>query len=305
MSKQYWSDYWKHGHLTSFAQDIKDNYTGEIADFWQSELRELNEPGKTIVDIGTGNGALIDLALIKFGYDAPKYIGVDTATLRIPEQLKTENVEFLSDTQAEKLPLPDSSVNALISQFGIEYSDLNLSLEEASRVLAPGGKLVLMMHDNESTIVVPNRKILDGVNQIMGSQGAFAVLSNLVNALRKYGRGSPATEHIRNELNSKLKALADSNQHGLYGSGFPDMLKATMQAGADTKGQKENLKQFKKEMKALTERLDDLVGAALDATKKAWLHEHIQACGFSDINHGALTTANNQLVAHWVTAVKS
>ena len=63
-----------------------------------------------------------------------------------------EQIRFLAGTPAEALPLPDASFDAVVSQYGIEYSDLSRSIPEAVRVLAPGGRLRFAMHAAEGAV---------------------------------------------------------------------------------------------------------------------------------------------------------
>ena len=60
---QHWTDYWKNTNaLNSFAEGEQGSgYSNEIADFWNSQFKSLSK-GSTLVDLGTGNGAVAVLA---------------------------------------------------------------------------------------------------------------------------------------------------------------------------------------------------------------------------------------------------
>ena len=76
--ENYWSEYWSQGYLTSFGQDIKKNYTGKLKQSWIGFASELS-PQCKILDIGTGNGALIQL-IHDSSKDQLSFIGIDKAT---------------------------------------------------------------------------------------------------------------------------------------------------------------------------------------------------------------------------------
>jgi 16S rRNA G1207 methylase RsmC len=56
-----WSHYWAGGPLHSRPNAFAGNYDDEIRDFWMTFFRSLPD-GASILDIGTGNGAVAFLA---------------------------------------------------------------------------------------------------------------------------------------------------------------------------------------------------------------------------------------------------
>src|SRR5690606_5536476 len=56
-----WSRLWSTGVLHSCATGIHGNYDGAVLEFWQRQFDSL-EDGSRLVDVGTGNGALLLLA---------------------------------------------------------------------------------------------------------------------------------------------------------------------------------------------------------------------------------------------------
>lgn len=292
----YWSDYWKVGHLSSFAQSSKDNYSGEIASFWEEFLRDYNYSHCNIVDIGCGNGALTDLALNKFKYTQPNFIGVDAAKLSIPKHLLQERVRFYQNTRAETLPLESHTIDIAISQFGFEYTDMGKVLEELSRTLKLGGKVCFVIHHKDSIIVKPNALIRQAVDEVMVKNGPFDLLSMLVNSIHKTGKNNPNAEKYRHSLNTQIQQLSHSNKFGLYGTGFPDLLKNTMSSSSiDFKSRKNKLKNFRSEMKTLAKRLDNLLSVALDSDRIDSLLMSMSELGFTDVSQTPLRRENELL----------
>jgi arsenite methyltransferase len=107
-----------------------------------AELRD----GERVLDLGSGGGIDVLLSARRVGPTGFVY-GVDMTDemLALAEQNKAkaglDNVAFLKGT-IEKVPLPDASVDVVISNCVINLStDKSAVLAEMFRVLAPGGRI--------------------------------------------------------------------------------------------------------------------------------------------------------------------
>jgi arsenite methyltransferase len=105
-------------------------------------------PGETVLDLGSGGGIDVLLSARRVG-PAGKAYGLDMTEemlgLARENQRKAgvENVEFLKG-EIENVPLPDNSVDVVISNCVINLSaDKNRVLQEAFRVLRPGGRFAV------------------------------------------------------------------------------------------------------------------------------------------------------------------
>ena len=110
-------------------------------------LAEL-KPGEIVLDLGSGGGIDVLLSAKRVGPTGKAY-GLDMTdemlALARENQKKAgvENVEFLRG-EIENIPLPDKSVDVIISNCVINLSaDKDRVIREAYRVLRPGGRFAV------------------------------------------------------------------------------------------------------------------------------------------------------------------
>jgi len=150
-----WDSFWRYDRLSSFhAAPGAANYGPPVADGWRAFFDDLPD-GARLLDLATGNGAIAVLAVAAgkgFTVTGADLAAVEPTAFVTQNRVELAQVTFLASTPAEALPLPDTSIDAVVSQYGVEYSDLSRSLPEAARILAPGGRLRFAMHAAEGSV---------------------------------------------------------------------------------------------------------------------------------------------------------
>jgi ubiquinone/menaquinone biosynthesis C-methylase UbiE len=162
-----WDRYWQADRIASCMDGAgQSNYDDRIAAGWRAFFRTL-PAGSRILDLCTGNGAVAVIAAEVGSIHGKSFAitGIDLADID-PKRFVSRygiianGISFVAKANCEALSYADSSFDAVVSQYGVEYSDLDKTLAQAVRVLVPGGRLRLFMHAKEGTVVASTKKAI-------------------------------------------------------------------------------------------------------------------------------------------------
>jgi ubiquinone/menaquinone biosynthesis C-methylase UbiE len=141
-----WNAYWRG------VDDTKTTTPGGLSHpvfpgFWSVALGEFvaTNPAGKVLDIGTGNGAVIEYLSQAPGVNLENAtcIDVSTAAINIVQERFPAVAGVVAD--AKSIPLENGQYDLITSQFGIEYAGAT-AIDEAIRLLAPGGSLLFLLH---------------------------------------------------------------------------------------------------------------------------------------------------------------
>lgn len=214
-----WTRHWATGAAHSCVGSYGDCYGGATAEFWRFVFSPLTAADR-VLDLATGSGALPRLLLDLCPDTACEVDAVDLAVIE-PAWLAalpvpTRGRVRLHGNQAiEQLPFADGSFDLIVSQYGIEYSDLDRSLAELLRVRAPTGRVALLMHTTNSRPVTLAGVELAHLEWLLSETGLLAACSAIVDPMARAttaaGRAAlasdPQAEAARIRFNAAQESL--------------------------------------------------------------------------------------------------
>jgi SAM-dependent methyltransferase len=161
-------------------------------------LAELH-PGEVVLDLGSGGGIDVLLSARRVGPTGKAY-GLDMTDEMLAlarknaAEANATNVEFLKG-QIEQIPLPDNSVDVIISNCVINLSgDKRAVLAEAFRVLRPGGRFAV------SDVIVRGdmpAEVRKSMELWVGCVAGALEEQEFLNLLTEVGFESPSIEPTR------------------------------------------------------------------------------------------------------------
>ncbi|MDG6096457.1 class I SAM-dependent methyltransferase [Alteromonas sp. ZYF713] len=166
-----WDKYWSGvGGIGAFSDGGVSHPA--ITAYWQHFFRTLSTSPANgslqVIDIAGGNGALIETAGQIYDDDQLAITSLDLSPAAIHQLTKRfPHVNGLV-ADANAIPLQDNSTDLVMSQFGIEYAGID-AIDEAIRVVNPGGNIALMMHCENGVIFHESKTNLTVIKRILDS----------------------------------------------------------------------------------------------------------------------------------------
>ena len=182
-----WDRYWRFDRIASCFDSAGSNYPAEFKAEWNAFFKRLPK-GAAILDLCTGNGAIARMAAKFSGKSSKsfKITGVDRAGID-PDKYVTSDrsdpaITYLGGVSAERLPFEDAAFDAVISQYGFEYTDHDKTLAEISRVLKPGGRGKLVCHAAEGAPAANGRVEVKTITTVTNKLDLFRLAGKAIAA---------------------------------------------------------------------------------------------------------------------------
>jgi ubiquinone/menaquinone biosynthesis C-methylase UbiE len=311
LTSDQWTQFWRRDSVTTFARQFNTNYDGEFGEFWDRQFSALPR-GARIVDLATGNGAI---ALLAQQYSiahaaAFEVIGIDYAEIDPARVLAGHadlapllaHIDFRRGVRIEATGLPNGCADLLTSQYGFEYGERDAALAEARRVLAPGGRMALIVHHRQSTVVELAREGLSQVRLCLQKEEIDKRVTALVKAMgeaasaadRSRLKANPKTERLRQKINASIarinqRAERYRDPEGFIGVVVPNFLKVFGEhKNASLNAKLKYLRDVRESFDAFRERMADLTAAALSPEDFDGLIAACEAAGLGVVERGLL-----------------
>jgi SAM-dependent methyltransferase len=156
-------------------------------EIWHEFARALPR-GAKVLDLATGDGRVMGWLLERRRDLKPT--GVDYVH-QLPPPPRGSKVR--PGVAIELVPLPDQSFDAITSQFGFEYGEIEAAARELVRLLRAKGRFRLLVHHAAGAVVRHNIKRAEGLKWASEQSGAVANARNLVSARSVANVPTPAS----------------------------------------------------------------------------------------------------------------
>ncbi|MCP1339977.1 SAM-dependent methyltransferase [Idiomarina sp. M1R2S28] len=227
-TKNPWSDYWQKGAKASFLDDKARLQAYQMRKFWFERMDE-NELKQPIVDVGTGNGIVVQW-LTEYSQEKGKkldVLGIDSA------ELKPFNttLKLHAETPYETFKLPSNKkAGAFVSHFGLEYGDMQIGLENLHLQLKRGGNIIALVHSSDSNIYKNSKALFEFIPSVL--KLLKKSVTPLQEALLKHGSNNLPKSALREQHNLNQFARKYERYGAFQAMNFVPATKHALQAAA-------------------------------------------------------------------------
>lgn len=276
-----------------------------IDQFFLEVIDQLSETPKTMLDLGAGNGALSQL-LMTDRRDDRQLIVLDASLDALKMNIANNDVMPVK-ALLEELPFKDSSIDIVVSQFGVEYARTSI-WDQIARILKRNGSLCLSLHSKRGEIFLESERNY-GMLGLISDSDFYKQLVQL--------NIEPKTDSER-RLEAVLVQLVSSGralrEHLVKGS-MPDQLitqyvKVCEQCLIDDWRNRSSdivewLKAAQTELDAFFDRLQSMMEAAMSQDDFFALQDALMDLGFSINQAGDIRLSSQEVLAFKLYARKN
>lgn len=124
-----------------------------VTAFWEGLFADIGvrNSGYSMLDIATGNGAVVERAFAGPAADAIDVTCVDLSDAAIDNVVARFPKITGIVADAREIPLDDARFDLVTSQFGVEYAG-TAAIAEAARLVVEGGRMAMLLHTDTGSI---------------------------------------------------------------------------------------------------------------------------------------------------------
>lgn len=296
-----WSEYWRQD---SADGEVFVNAKGDahpaLAAFWASVFA-AEAPGTRVLDVASGAGSIYAHLPADHGFELH-------ATDIAPEALATlsERVAHVTTTvaSAADMPFDDGSFDLVLSQFGVEYAGAQ-AFTEAARLVAAGGRLVILAHIEDGYIDSNNKAQLD--EAFVARETNFIELAKALTEAT-FKKGGKALSKREKAIVPAIQALAAAHRRCAQGvhahllAGFRQLYENRHQYDlVDITGWLDGMQG---ELVKTIDRLTRMRAAALSEHDVNSIRAMLKGAGFTDAGIETFSTPGNERPVAWELVAK-
>jgi len=183
-----WTEYWAAANAGALVLDGTDSAGELVRDFWTSQ-RPLFSPSERVIDVGSGNAFL---ATVMYPDESslracPFWTCIDAAHVKLPSTHRhlSAKVSMLADRNFDQLLGAAHGTDWIVSNFGIEYTDLTNAALACRKNLKLGGQCLFLMHSAGSVLERQSRTELGDILFLTEQSDLFGAAAALLPLMAK------------------------------------------------------------------------------------------------------------------------
>lgn len=303
-----WDTYWQEtGDVDSYASDGARHPA--ITAFWDDSLSPvMGGANLRVLDIATGSGAVVDSLFRNAANAQPNITCVDISAAAVESVSERYPSVATVVADARAVPLEDERFDLITSQFGIEYAGAD-AFDEAARLLAPGGTLLMLMHIRPGVIYKECWTSLDAVRRMKQSkflplaldffEAGFAAVRGADRA--PYDKAGVALNPALRKVERILSDHGDDVAGGTVSKLYTDIERIhTRIQHYEPAEVTEWLRQMMVELDAYEARMESMCNSALDKKAFRKLRKRLEEKGLSITAGKPLLPGKGSLPVAWV-----